>query len=65
VHQLALRRGKAGVIAVVDLHGELIALARMDGAPLSSITIYRHVHGHDQLFRLRFSRAQIPAVRGV
>jgi glc operon protein GlcG len=33
------RRGKAGVIAVVDLHGELIALARMDGAPLSSITI--------------------------
>jgi glc operon protein GlcG len=32
-------RGKAGVIAVVDLHGELIALARMDGAPLSSITI--------------------------
>lgn len=33
------RRGKAGVIAVADAHGELIALARMDGAPLSSITI--------------------------
>ena len=33
------RRGKAGVIAVVDAHGELIAFARMDGAPLSSITI--------------------------
>lgn len=34
-----VRRGKAGVIAVCDGHGELIALARMDGAPLSSITI--------------------------
>lgn len=33
------RRGKAVVIAVVDPHGELIALARMDGAPLPSITI--------------------------
>ncbi len=33
------RRGKAGVIAVVDPHGELIAFARMDGAPFSSITI--------------------------
>ena len=32
-------RGKAGVIAVSDQHGELIALARMDGAPLSSIII--------------------------
>jgi glc operon protein GlcG len=29
----------AAVIAVCDPHGELIALARMDGAPLSSITI--------------------------
>jgi glc operon protein GlcG len=35
----ALKRGKAGVIAVCDAHGDLIALARMDGAPLSSITI--------------------------
>ncbi len=34
-----LKRGKAGVIAVCDSHGELIALARLDGAPLSSITI--------------------------
>jgi glc operon protein GlcG len=33
------RRGKAVVVAVADPHGELIALARMDGAPLSSITI--------------------------
>lgn len=33
------KRGKAGVIVVADPHGELIALARMDGAPFSSITI--------------------------
>jgi glc operon protein GlcG len=33
------RRGKAAVIAVADPHGELIALARMDGARLSSIAI--------------------------
>ena len=32
-------RGKAGVIAVTDAHGELIAFARMDGAPFSSVTI--------------------------
>ncbi len=34
-----LRRNKKGVIAVCDPHGDLIAFARMDGAPLSSITI--------------------------
>ena len=33
------KRGKAGVIAVCDAHGELIAFARMDGAPYSSIQI--------------------------
>jgi glc operon protein GlcG len=33
------RRGKAAVIAVADSRGELIALARMDGAPVSSITV--------------------------
>jgi len=32
------RRGKAAVIAVTDPHGELIALLRVDGAPLPSIT---------------------------
>ena len=32
-------RGQAGVIAVVDAHGELIAFARMDTAPVSSIRI--------------------------
>ena len=31
--------GKAAVIAVADPHGELIAFARMDGAPISSIRI--------------------------
>lgn len=33
------RRGKAVVIAVADVHGDLIALLRMDGAPLPSVTI--------------------------
>ena|ERR1035438_8923370 len=33
------RRGKAAVVVAADSHGELIALARMDGAALSSITI--------------------------
>jgi glc operon protein GlcG len=35
----ALHMQKAAVIAVADSHGELIALARMDGAPLSCIPI--------------------------
>ena len=34
-----LRRGKVAVIAVGDRHGELIALLKMDGAPLPSILI--------------------------
>src|SRR5262245_33916525 len=33
------QRGRAGVITVADAHGELIALLRLDGAPLPSITI--------------------------
>jgi glc operon protein GlcG len=32
-------RGKTAVIAVVDAHGETIALLRMNGAPLSSINV--------------------------
>ena len=32
-------RGKAAVLVVADTHGELIALLRMDNAPLSSITV--------------------------
>ena len=35
----ALQLQKAAVIAVADAHGELIAFARMDGAPLASIRI--------------------------
>jgi glc operon protein GlcG len=34
-----LKRGRVGVIAVADAHGELIALLRLDGAPLPSIQI--------------------------
>jgi glc operon protein GlcG len=34
-----LRRSKAGVISICDAHGDLIAFARLDGAPLSSIAI--------------------------
>ena len=30
---------KAAVVAVADCHGELLALARMDGAPVSSIIV--------------------------
>lgn len=33
------KRGKAAVVAVADAHGELIALWRMDGAPLPSLNI--------------------------
>jgi glc operon protein GlcG len=33
------RRGKAAVIAVADDHGELLALLRVQGAPLPSIVI--------------------------
>jgi glc operon protein GlcG len=35
----ALAMNKAAVVAVADSHGELIAFARMDGAPISSIRI--------------------------
>jgi glc operon protein GlcG len=35
----ALQMQKAAVVAIADPHGELIAFARMDGAPVSSIRI--------------------------
>ena len=35
----ALQLQKAAVVAVTDAYGELIAFARMDGAPLASIRI--------------------------
>ena len=37
--QRAREQKKAAVVAVSDAHGELIAFARMDGAPLSSIRV--------------------------
>jgi len=39
IYQKALELEKAAVIAVCDAHGELLALARMDGAPLSSVRV--------------------------
>ncbi len=33
------KRGRTAVIAVADAHGELVALLRLDGAPLSSIAV--------------------------
>ncbi|MGC1436144.1 MAG: heme-binding protein, partial [Terriglobales bacterium] len=35
----AAHKQKSVVVAVADSHGELIAFARMDGAPISSIRI--------------------------
>jgi glc operon protein GlcG len=35
----ALQMRKAATIAVADMHGDVIAFARMDGAPVSSIRI--------------------------
>jgi glc operon protein GlcG len=35
----AVQMQKAVVVAVADSHGELIAFARMDGAPISSIKV--------------------------
>jgi len=37
--QKALQMQKAAAVAVADAHGDLICFARMDGAPVSSITI--------------------------
>jgi glc operon protein GlcG len=34
-----IEQNKAAVIAVADTHGELLAFARLDGAPISSIRI--------------------------
>jgi len=39
IREAILQAGKTGVIAVADAHGELIALLRLDRAPLASITI--------------------------
>lgn len=33
------RRGQTAVVAIADAHGELLALLRLDGAPLSSIAV--------------------------
>ncbi len=39
IREELVRRGKVAVIAVGDAHGELVALLRMDGAPLPSVQI--------------------------
>lgn len=38
----AQKTGQAAVVVVADMHGELIAMGRMDGAPLSSIQIAKN-----------------------
>jgi glc operon protein GlcG len=37
-----IKRKKAAVIAVADSHGELVALLRLDDAPLQSVTVGRN-----------------------
>ena len=39
IAEKAMQMKKAVVIAVADTHGDLVAFARMDGAPVSSIRI--------------------------
>lgn len=39
IRQELVSRAKTGVIAIVDAHGETLALLRMSGAPLSSINV--------------------------
>lgn len=39
IHRELVKRGKLGVIAVADAHGELLGLLRMSGAALSSIAV--------------------------
>lgn len=39
VKEELISRKKSAVIAVADDHGELMALLRMDGAPLQSVTV--------------------------
>lgn len=39
IKQELLNRKKSAVIVIADSHGELIALLRLDGAPLPSITV--------------------------
>ena len=39
VKEELLKRKKAAVIVVTDAHGELVALLRMDDAPLQSVTV--------------------------
>ena len=39
IRQAFVARGKTGVIAIVDAHGETLMLLRMSGAPLSSINV--------------------------
>lgn len=39
IRQELVARGRTAVIAVVDAHGETIAMLRMSGAPLSSINV--------------------------
>jgi glc operon protein GlcG len=39
IRQALASRGRTAVIAIADAHGELLALLRLDGAPLASVQV--------------------------
>jgi glc operon protein GlcG len=42
MREVLAREGKSAVLAVADVHGDIVAMVRLDGAPASSLTIARN-----------------------